>query len=212
MRYMNIHTHRLPENEEDEELHFLNLMIGRTQASDYPSHVPFSAGIHPWYIDGDGGAQLESLWKIACRREVWMVGEAGLDKYSPHFSLQQTLFEAQARMAEELRKPLVVHAVKCWAELTEYHRKLRPASPWIIHGFRGKAPLAVQLLREGFYLSFGVHYQPDALRAAYPHRFFLETDESPLPIRTLYLRMADLLSIPVEKLVSQVEKNWEELQ
>ena len=208
---MDIQTHGLPERETGEAVYFLNRIVGKERLSDEPMHMPFSVGIHPWYIEGDGRAQLEALWKVARLPEVWLIGEAGLDKNSPDLPLQQTLFETQALLAEELRKPLVVHCVRAWQELLGSYRKLHPLSAWIIHGFRGKRALAEQLLNVGFYLSFGAHFQAEALQAAYPHRFFLETDESPLPIQTIYQHAADSLSLPVEEVAEQAERNWEKL-
>ena len=211
MKYIDIHTHRLPEKEQGNVVRFLNLIVGQSHASDYPSHFPFSAGIHPWYIEGDGQAQLEALWEVARQPEVWMIGEAGLDKTRPDLPFQQTLFEEQALMAEELRKPLVIHGVKCWAELTEIRRRLRPTSAWVIHGFRGKSPQARQLLQEGFFLSFGEIYHDASLQAAYPHRFFLETDESTLSVHTLYLRASTALSVPLAEVAKQAEMNLESI-
>lgn len=55
----------------------------------------------------------------------------------------------------EAGKPLVIHLVKAVDELLKVKRDLRPSNPWIIHGFRGKAALAEEYLKHGFYLSFG---------------------------------------------------------
>ena len=56
-------------------------------------------------------------------------------------------------------------------------RDLRPSNPWIIHGFRGKAALAEEYLKHGFYLSFGEKYQEAALCRVPADRLFIETDE-----------------------------------
>ena len=45
------------------------------------------------------------------------------------------------------------------SELLKLKQQIKPANPWIIHGFRGKAALAEECLRHGFYLSFGEKYQ-----------------------------------------------------
>jgi len=37
-------------------------------------------------------------------------------------------------------------------ELLSEHRKLRPSTPWLVHGFRGKKELAMQLISKGMYL------------------------------------------------------------
>ena len=58
-------------------------------------------------------------------------------------------------LAEEVGKPLVIHLVKAVDELLKVKRDLRPSNPWIIHGFRGKAALAEEYLKHGFYLHSG---------------------------------------------------------
>ena len=68
-------------------------------------------------------------------------------------------FEYQARLSVELGKPLVIHLVKAMSELLKLKQQIKPANPWIIHGFRGKPALAEECLRHGFYLSFGEKYQ-----------------------------------------------------
>ena len=83
----------------------------------------------------------------------------------------------------ELDKPLVIHLVKAMSELLKLKQQIKPANPWIIHGFRGKAALAEECLRHGFYLSFGEKYQEEALRITPAGRLFLETDESPCRLR-----------------------------
>ena len=79
-------------------------------------------------------------------------------------------------------KPLVIHLVKAVDELLKVKRDLRPSNPWIIHGFRGKAALAEEYLKHGFYLSFGEKYQEVALCRVPADRLFIETDESEVSI------------------------------
>ena len=104
-----------------------------------------------------------------------------IELYAP-LPLQETLFGRQARLADEAGKPMVIHLVKAVDELLRLRRRFVPRVPWVIHGFRGKAPLAQELLRHGFYLSFGERYRADALRTIPAGRLFAETDESALPI------------------------------
>ena len=79
--------------------------------------------------------------------------------------LQKEVFLAQANLAEETHKPLIIHCVKAWADLIACKKAVKPEMPWIIHGFRGNGELASQLVRLGFYLSFGDRFNPSALRA-----------------------------------------------
>ena len=67
--------------------------------------------------------------------------------------------------------------------------------------------MAGQLLRQGFYLSLGYHFQPEAARLAWPERLFLETDEAAVSIQVVYGRVAEALSIDLQALCDQIQRN-----
>lgn len=166
-----------------------------------------SAGIHPWHI-GDAEEQLRQLREAVQRPEVVFIGEAGLDKLADApMPIQQEVFTAQARMAEEVRKPLIIHCVKAWQELLAIRKGIKPSVPWIIHGFRGNANLARQLTNQGLYLSFGEHFNPEAPKAAWPGHLFAETDDSDVDIRMVYQKIAEALQVTVEELALQIGEN-----
>ncbi|MDE5929471.1 MAG: TatD family hydrolase, partial [Muribaculaceae bacterium] len=105
------------------------------------------------------------------------IGECGLDALrGPDMALQREVFLKHIGLSEALGKPLLIHAVRCWPELIALRHNLNPAQEWIIHGFRGKAELAAELLRHGFSLSFGLKYNEDAFRLTPPERRYRETD------------------------------------
>ncbi len=170
----------------------------------------YSVGIHPWSLAGDMPA--ECVWQMlsdaVCLPQVWAVGEAGLDKLAAApMSLQEEVFVRQTLLAERAGKPLVIHLVKAVDELLRVRHRLSPGVPWIIHGFRGKAPMAKELVRHGFYLSFGPCFQEPALCAVPLSRLFLETDESPVPLAEVYLRAARARRISVDELADAVRAN-----
>lgn len=211
MKYIDIHTHTVIPKTQENRISFYNRIVGQETLGDL-SHIElFSAGIHPWFIHSDKSNDqlLEQLWEKAKQPEVWMIGEAGLDKlHETPLERQLYLFEQQALLAEELHKPLIIHCVKAWSELLALRKKIRPLSPWLIHGFRGKRELAEQLLKENIYLSFGEQFQSAALQIAWPTHFFLETDESKLDIQEIYEKAAAALSVPTEMLMEQIEQNF----
>lgn len=210
MQYIDIHTHAAVPQARENCISFYNKIIGQDPPGGLSLVEPSSAGIHPWFIrpDETDGSLLGQLQEIAGRPEVRMIGEAGLDKRrGARPERQLYLFKQQALLAEELRKPLVIHCVKAWDELLALRKKLRPLSPWLVHGFRGKRESAGQLLKENILLSFGGQFQPAALQAAWPDRLFLETDDSGLDIREIYERAAAALSVPAEALAEQIRKN-----
>ena len=96
-------------------------------------------------------------------------------------------------------------------DVLKLKQKIQPVKPWIIHGFRGKAALAEEYLRHGFYLSFGEKYQEEALCIMPSERLFIETDESTVSVDTLYERAAILRKTPLEELRRTIRKNVSEI-
>ena len=198
MDYFDIHTHRLPDKEKD-ILFILNCMpdngnpLSDQLVSDFRGY--YSIGIHPGYI-ADTERQLQEVREACTHRLVIAVGEAGLDKLADAFLPEQIkIFKIQALLAEEFGKPLIIHCVKAWAELISVRKELNPKMPWIIHGFRGNGQLASQLIKQGFYLSFGGLFNPEALQMEYLNRILAETDDSDLSICNVYQRLATSMQI-----------------
>ncbi len=203
---VDIHTHHGPQTP------------GTAIVNCYPdTFVPeaggwYSVGIHPWHVPArlttSDRQEMENSLSLAVHPQVLAIGEAGLDKLADApIAAQIEVFEYQARLAMEVGKPLMVHLVKAADELLKLKRRMQPANPWIIHGFRGKAALAEEYLRHGFYLSFGEKYQEDALRAVPACRLFLETDESKVPIGELYDRAAGIRGISSDSLTEVIREN-----
>lgn len=212
---VDIHTHHLPQE------------AGAAIVNCYPeAFVPrtggwYSVGIHPWRIGTLLGLNQQAevsvvrraaknllSRELAAHPQVLAIGEAGLDKLTDApLEVQMGIFEYQAGLAEEVGKPLVIHLVKAADELLRLKRALRPSVPWIIHGFRGKAALAEEYLRQGFYLSFGEKYQEEALRWVPARSLFIETDESAVPVTELYERAAGVRGVSVEELREAVRGN-----
>ena len=167
----------------------------------------FSVGIHPCYIY-NVEEQLAELERLAADPRVVAIGECGLDKLATTpLKDQQLLLKRLAAFPEKLRSFFIIHCVKAWAELIEVRKEVKPSVPWVIHGFRGNGELAKQLLKQGFYLSFGEYFHPEAVRAAWPDRLFAETDDREIDIRLVYARLAESLSLPVGQLAWQIEQN-----
>lgn len=138
----------------------------------------YSVGIHPWSTTSPIDSSIISRLKnLAHDRRVVAIGEAGFDKKRGGATEYQTeIFLLHAALAEETRKPLIIHCVGRYGLLTDLHRELRPTQPWIIHGFTGKPELARQLVAEGFFFSL----RPDSpvrLYGVIPEsRLFTESD------------------------------------
>ena len=187
MIYYDIHTHQPSVHPED--IAIVNTIIREECDLSMPAQW-CSAGIHPWYIY-NVDKQISCLESVASSSAIVAIGEAGLDKLvKTPLDIQKNVFLRQAVLAEKLNKPLIIHCVKSWGELIAVRKIVKPHIPWIIHGFRGNGELAQQLILQGFYLSFGEHFQISSLRRAWPERLLIETDESSCSIQDIYQRLA----------------------
>ena len=168
----------------------------------------YSVGIHPWEVLNFNNNELLDLHSLAKHQQVVAIGETGFDRvrYFSQFT-QSLLFNNHSNIADEVGKPLIIHMVKATDLLLAERKKLNPKVPWIVHGFRGKPQEAIQLLKAGLYLSYGEHYNVEALRVTPLDCLFLETDEATCGIHTIYNKVAVDLEMDVDELKKQVKKN-----
>ncbi len=172
----------------------------------------YSVGIHPWQAARAAEADFDRLAECATSGNVLMIGECGIDKLrGGDLPMQMSVLERHIALSEQVCKPLVLHCVRASNELCRLRRQLRPSMPWIVHGFRGNARVASQLLDAGFYLSYGERFNPEALAITPADRLLAETDESLLPIDEIYRRLAASRQIEVDEFVRNVEEVVKEL-
>ena len=219
MQYYDFHTHQRKRHPDDVAI----LSVDIREMGD-PFHSPttgcskknelYAVGLHPWYIDANDRQSTNLLFakvrQWASLTEVVAIGETGLDKKiiksAGDALYQQEIFISHIRLSEEVQKPLIIHCVKTWNEILQIRQSLQPSMPWIIHGFRGKAPLAKQLTDAGFYLSFGLRYNREALKTSWVRqRLFLETDDKDIDIRDVYRQVSNELNITEQELSEAIE-------
>ena len=169
-----------------------------------------SIGIHPWQLNPDSfDKRLRALERSLADRRFVAIGEVGLDKLrspaSPTFQLEA--LERLALLAQAAKLPLIIHCVKAAGELMALHKRLRPSSPWVWHGFRGNPQLAEALLKQGFYLSFGPRFQTESLLITPPDRLLLETDDSLASPHALLKNMAALRQVETEAFRLKINDN-----
>ncbi len=206
MEIKDIHTHRA----DKEAIQNVSFRTFAPQAGQY-----YSVGIHPWDISSgkfltpvEQEILIEEQKKMAKHPQVIAIGEAGLDKLiSTNMEVQMKVFEQQIQLAEQVEKPLIIHAVRTFNELIGLKQQYKPSVAWIIHGFRGNKQIAEQLVRHGFYLSFGEKYQEEALRQTPLNRIFMETDESTQPICSFYRKAAETLWVPFPDFSENIRQN-----
>lgn len=183
---------------------------------DIHTHRPSSAvtlttvGLHPWQAaTGVIPSEAEILSADA-------VGEIGLDKACEvDFEQQRAVFEAQLRLAEQHKKPVVVHCVRAFEEVISALEKFTLKAV-IFHGFIGSQEQAARAVKKGYFLSFGARTERskktiEALRATPLDRLFVETDEADTPIAEMYALVARLRGLEVEELAAEVSQNYERI-
>ena len=82
----------------------------------------------------------------------------------------------------------------------------------IIHGFNKKKAIADEMLKHGFYLSFGKSVLHNlslqtSLKEIPLEKIFLETDDANFDIAELYQKTAEIKEISVEEVQKVITKN-----
>lgn len=209
MDYFNFHTHQYTN-----QSNILELV--NQYPKDFNAEIPFySIGIHPWYIDENRiDEDLKITEEKLQNKNCLAIGECGLDKrIEVPFNLQISVFEKQLALAEKYKKPVVIHCVAAFQEITEIKKKMKISVPMIIHGFAKNKQLAEQLIKDGFYLSFGKYLlkNPDlkSVFADVPNeRFFLETDTIEESINEVYELASKYKGITINELKEVISSTY----
>ena len=208
-RYINIHTHH---NVSSNKEHIFELVNVHDQFETTNPESYCSMGLHPWYLQ-DLESQLEVLHHSSNNAHVLAIGECGLDKVcATDWDLQQRAFQSQIELAHELNKPLIIHCVRAYGEMLSMLQKVKV--PVIFHGFNKKPALAIEIVQQGHYLSFGAALLKDnnAVHEAFsqipPDRFFLETDDAGVNIAEVYQAAAHIRKTEEEVIILQLQQNF----
>lgn len=167
--FTDIHTHDLRAGDKA----IINLPWG----ADVPETGSYSVGIHPWDTDGTVESDFERLRLLAAHPRVVAIGESGIDTLrGAPVERQLEIFRKHVEISEDAGKPLIIHAVRSLPMIMHERKRLRPKQKWVIHGYRGNATTARQLLALGIDISIGSRYNPEVIDAVPPDRLFRETD------------------------------------
>lgn len=209
MEFFNFHTHE-----------FTNQSTVLELVNQYPNEfdnsIPFySIGIHPWYIKEDRiDEDLKIIEEKLQTKNCLAIGECGLDKRIKISLEQQVIvFEKQLALAEKYKKPVVIHCVAAFQEIIEIKKKMKISVPMIIHGFSKNSQIVNQLIKQGFYISFGKYLlkNPD-LKAVFQDipndRFFLETDTIDENIKQVYDLASEYKNITIRELQEIISSNF----
>ena len=173
-----------------------DLEAGVRLADRYPA-IYATLGIHPHDSAKIEGSEFYRMLELLRHPKVLALGEIGLDYHYDHSprDVQKAVFVAQMGVAEDARKPIVIHTREAWDDtfaLLEQHWKPTGLGG-IMHCFSGGPSEAERCMALGFHLSFGgiITFPKsasiqEAARMAPANRILIETDApylAPVPYR-----------------------------
>lgn len=207
---LNIHAHK------DEWSADLETVYSFTpETFEYQYGIFKTAGIHPWYIQEDWKQQLLILEQLCVSKAIIGIGECGLDRFrGPKLDFQKTVFEAQIQLAETFDLPVIIHAVKTYADLAFYLKKYQNKVRFVLHGYSGSKEQTEQLLALNAWFSFGKALvdksELQQIFATLPaDKIFLETDTAPRSLLLeLYKLAASIRGLEVETFKSMQLRNF----
>ncbi|PXY03032.1 hydrolase TatD [Marinifilum breve] len=210
--YIDIHTHQV--DSDQEILSIINMSIGES-INELDRNQAYSIGIHPWDIEK---LEIDSidiyLKEFSANKSNIAIGEIGLDKLiSTDFSIQEKFFTAQLQLAKLTQKPVIIHCVKSQEELLKIKQANETGTTWIFHGYNKSLQMAKDLLKFGFFLSFGENLLKNenlqkVFREVPLDKIFLETDDKQIDIRKIYQKAAEIKGIEIDVLKEQILLNY----
>jgi TatD DNase family protein len=209
MIFLNLHTHKY--TNQDNVIEIVN-----QYPQEFDETIPnYSIGIHPWYIVEDRiDIDLQIIESKLKNESCIAIGECGLDKrIEIPMALQQMAFEEQLTLAEKYQKPVIIHCVGAFQEIIAIKKKLNISVPMVIHGFSKNIEMANQLVKNGFYLSFGKSlFQVNDMELVFNSilydRIFLETDTIDKDIKAVYELAAKHRNIELEEMIAIISSNY----
>lgn len=202
-RIIDIHTHNTA--------HPAQSLLSTMPATFKPKPGKYySLGIHPWHTHAlHIQHEWESLEELCHHSSVVAIGETGLDTLrGAPLNKQEELLARHIHLARAMGKPLIIHCVRASQQLIKLCRETGAHDVnMAVHGFRGNENVAQALINEGFYLSFGEHFNPRALLITPPHRILLETDESLMPIEQIAAQVAQAMAATTRQIIDLAASN-----
>lgn len=196
-------------------------------ADKYP-YVYASVGFHPGCVEDYKDGDLDVIKELSRHEKCVAIGEIGLDyHYGKEFKEEQkALFINQLRLANEVKKPVIIHEREAFADCLEILKAEKPERG-VMHCFSGNRETLPLILNLGLYigvggtLTFKNNVKTVEMCPLIPKdRLLLETDApylAPVPLRgkrnhSSYIihvaeRVAELMNMTTEEVLKLTEEN-----
>ena len=116
-------------------------------------------GLHPIVIERHRNEDIERLDEIVqtAGDKLVAIGEIGLDLYreDPHFERQQTILDAQLRLAKRHDLPVILHSRRTHDKLAMHLKRIDLPRKGVVHGFSGSLQQAQRFIELGYKIGVG---------------------------------------------------------
>nr|WP_245571894.1 TatD family hydrolase [Conchiformibius kuhniae] len=199
------------------------------QLARLPETALAALGLHPWFVHApDDLADLDDYLR---REPALWVGETGLDFHraatAAERDTQTQLFAAQLDLAQQHRRPIILHQVRAAEAVFRQIRRTGFTQGGIAHAFSGSLETEQILLKQGFKIGIGMLLlNPNAKKlhrtaaALPPSALLLETDSpfmlhgqinTPANVRRVAEALARLRGCTLAEIAAQTEANFNEI-
>ncbi|MEW9799531.1 TatD family hydrolase [Alteromonas sp. CYL-A6] len=191
--------------------------------------VSVSCGVHP--LHQEDACSYDELLSKASQPEVVAIGETGLDYYYSEDTqaVQRQSFIDHIRVANELKKPLIIHTRDAREDTIALLREHKdPETNGVLHCFTESLEMAQQAMEMGFYISISgivtfhsAKQLREVVKAIPMDKLLIETDSpwlAPVPHRGKQNQpgyvvevaefIAELKGVSVEELARQTTENF----
>ena len=185
-------------------------------------------GVYPEYTDIDDKTFNEY---VSLMKKCDAVGEIGLDYhwYKDTKEKQKELFIKQIKIANDLNKPIIVHAREALADTYEILKKYPCRG--VLHCYSGSSELAKEFVKLGYYISIGgpitfknAKEPLEVVKSVPLDKLLIETDSpylTPVPNRgkrnepsnVVYTvaKIMDTIGVDKETFLKQINVNYDSL-
>ena len=116
-------------------------------------------GLHPIVIERHLDEHIESLDEVVqtAGDKLVAIGEIGLDLYreDPQFERQQTILDAQLRLAKRHDLPVILHSRRTHDKLAMHLKRIDLPRRGVVHGFSGSLQQAQRFIELGYKIGVG---------------------------------------------------------
>ncbi len=202
--------------------------LGAKYSDEFES-VYHTVGFHPSDARDFDDVAYARLKQLSFHPKCVGIGEIGLDYYwdKSYNEIQKEVFVKQIALADEVGLPIAVHSRDAMGDTLEILKKYTPKHGGVMHCYAGSYESAKELLKLGFYFSFGgtltfknARNIPEVMSKLPLDRILTETDSpflSPEPFRgrvnepknipIITAKIAELRGLSLEQTANAIMEN-----